>query len=47
LGVKVSAPFGIGAMTGGTELAGKINAELAKAAEEFGYLSTWVLRELR
>jgi isopentenyl-diphosphate delta-isomerase len=36
LGVKVNAPFGIGAMTGGTELAGKINAELAKAAEEFG-----------
>ena len=36
LGAKVSAPFGIGAMTGGTELAGKINAELAKAAEEFG-----------
>ncbi|ABL88265.1 isopentenyl-diphosphate delta-isomerase, type 2 [Pyrobaculum islandicum DSM 4184] len=36
LGVKVNAPFGIGAMTGGTELAGKINAELAKIAEEFG-----------
>jgi isopentenyl-diphosphate delta-isomerase, type 2 len=36
LGVKVRAPFGIGAMTGGTELAGRINAELAKAAEEFG-----------
>jgi isopentenyl-diphosphate delta-isomerase len=36
LGAKVSAPFGIGAMTGGTELAGKINAELARAAEEFG-----------
>ncbi|MFN7105932.1 MAG: type 2 isopentenyl-diphosphate Delta-isomerase [Pyrobaculum sp.] len=35
LGVKVAAPFGIGAMTGGTELAGKINAELAKAAERF------------
>ncbi|ABP49668.1 MULTISPECIES: type 2 isopentenyl-diphosphate Delta-isomerase [Pyrobaculum] len=36
LGAPVKAPFGIGAMTGGTELAGKINAELAKAAEEFG-----------
>lgn len=36
LGVRVKAPFGIGAMTGGTELAGKINSELAKAAEEFG-----------
>ncbi len=35
LGVKVSAPLGIGAMTGGTELAGRINAELAKAAEKF------------
>lgn len=36
LGARVNAPVGIGAMTGGTELAGKINAELAKAAEEFG-----------
>ncbi|ACB39006.1 type 2 isopentenyl-diphosphate Delta-isomerase [Pyrobaculum neutrophilum] len=36
LGAEVKAPFGIGAMTGGTELAGKINAELAKAAEAFG-----------
>ena len=36
LGVRVNAPFGIGAMTGGTELAGRINSELAKAAEEFG-----------
>lgn len=34
LGHEVSMPFIIGAMTGGTELAEKINARLAKAAEE-------------
>ncbi|MCC6020620.1 MAG: type 2 isopentenyl-diphosphate Delta-isomerase [Thermoproteaceae archaeon] len=36
LGVRVSAPLGIGAITGGTELAGRINAALARAAEELG-----------
>ncbi|KUO87332.1 MAG: isopentenyl pyrophosphate isomerase [Thermoproteus sp. JCHS_4] len=34
LGSEISMPFIIGAMTGGTELAEKINARLAKAAEE-------------
>ena len=34
LGREISMPFIIGAMTGGTELAEKINARLAKAAEE-------------
>ena len=36
LGYKISAPVAIGAMTGGTELAAKINTELAKAAERVG-----------
>ncbi|MGC9170430.1 MAG: type 2 isopentenyl-diphosphate Delta-isomerase [Thermoproteus sp.] len=36
LGREISMPFIIGAMTGGTELAEKINARLAKAAEELG-----------
>lgn len=35
-GKKLSFPFIIGAMTGGTEIAEKINAILAKCAEEFG-----------
>lgn len=34
-GKKLSFPFIIGALTGGTETAEKINATLAKAAEEF------------
>ncbi|MEZ0248449.1 MAG: type 2 isopentenyl-diphosphate Delta-isomerase [Thermoproteus sp.] len=34
LGREISMPFIIGAMTGGTELAEKINARLARAAEE-------------
>ncbi|MEL9990719.1 MAG: type 2 isopentenyl-diphosphate Delta-isomerase [Thermoproteus sp.] len=34
LGREISMPFIIGAMTGGTELAEKINVRLAKAAEE-------------
>ncbi|WP_069807510.1 type 2 isopentenyl-diphosphate Delta-isomerase [Vulcanisaeta thermophila] len=33
---RLSFPFIIGAMTGGTETAGKINTTLAKCAEEFG-----------
>lgn len=36
LGRRISMPFIIGAMTGGTELAEKINTRLAKAAEEVG-----------
>ncbi len=36
LGHKVSAPVVIGALTGGTELAGKINGALAEAAERLG-----------
>lgn len=36
LGRRISMPFIIGAMTGGTELAERINARLAKAAEEVG-----------
>ncbi len=33
---KLSFPFIIGAMTGGTETAERINATLARCAEEFG-----------
>ncbi|ABW01972.1 type 2 isopentenyl-diphosphate Delta-isomerase [Caldivirga maquilingensis] len=33
---RLSFPFIIGALTGGTETAGRVNAVLAKAAEEFG-----------
>lgn len=36
LGRRIRMPFIIGAMTGGTELAEKINTRLAKAAEAFG-----------
>ena len=36
LGKKLSAPLFIGAITGGTERAAKINANLAKAAEALG-----------
>ena len=36
LGIRISAPVAIGAMTGGTELAAKINARLASAAERLG-----------
>ncbi|MFP3157992.1 MAG: type 2 isopentenyl-diphosphate Delta-isomerase, partial [Caldivirga sp.] len=35
-GKKLSFPFIIGALTGGTEMAERINETLAKAAEEFG-----------
>ena len=35
-GKRLSYPFIIGALTGGTELAEKVNAALARAAEEFG-----------
>ena len=35
LGKSISAPFMIGAMTGGTELSKKINVPLAKAAEKY------------
>jgi isopentenyl-diphosphate delta-isomerase len=37
LGKKLRAPIVIAAMTGGTERAGKVNAELARIAEERGY----------
>lgn len=36
LGKKMNAPIWISSMTGGTELAGKINRNLAKACNEFG-----------
>jgi len=36
LGKQLSAPIWVSSMTGGTELAGKINLNLAKACEEFG-----------
>jgi len=36
LGKDLSAPLWISSMTGGTELAGKINRNLAKACNEFG-----------
>lgn len=36
LGKKLTAPIIIGAMTGGTDLAGEINTKLAKAASEKG-----------
>jgi isopentenyl-diphosphate delta-isomerase len=35
-GKKLNAPLWISSMTGGTELAGKINRNLARAAREFG-----------
>ena len=36
LGKKFSAPFMVGAMTGGAEMAKKINANIAEAVEELG-----------
>ncbi len=36
LGKKLSAPLWVSSMTGGTELAGKINHNLARACHEFG-----------
>ena len=36
LGKRFSAPFMVGAMTGGAEMAKKINANIASAAEELG-----------